>query len=133
MKNKHLIVASAEYFARENGYVVSEWTTCQLLKFAALDIVPKRHSNILFEAIDSISLSDLEFGSLIEIISYQIDIYALEMTAENIKYCVDYVQTASERMRLIESEEHDFDDILSTHYNAYNKSQTSGEVIIPFV
>jgi hypothetical protein len=74
-----------------------------------LDIVPKRHSNILFEAIDSVSLSDLEFGSLIEIISYQIDIYARQMTAENIKYCVDYVQTASERMRLIESKEYNFD------------------------
>ena len=124
MKNKHLISASAQYFVETNEIEVSQWDTYHLLKYAALDIVPKRHSNILFEAINSVELTDLQLNSLVELIEYQIDIYARQMTAECIKYCIDFVEKYYKTNGLNELV-CNCDDALSAHYQAYNNSQTS--------
>ena len=125
MKNKHLISASAQYFVETNEIEVSQWDTYHLLKYAALDIVPKRHSNILFEAINSVELTDLQLNSLVELIEYQIDIYARQMTAECIKYCIDFVEKYYKTNGLNELVVCNCEDALSAHYQAYNKSRTS--------
>lgn len=117
MKNHHLIIARAKHFAATNGIEVREWSTYNLLKYAALDIVPFWHSNILFEAMESVSLTDVEFSLLIDIISLQIDTYAPKITAECIKYCLDYVENALLNRGVIELVQEE--NALQTHY-AYN-------------